>query len=186
MLPKLNLASRIYINRQALYLFYAFCTAVVLLILVLQTRYLVLLHHQEQQLEERSAELRQQLGMSTTAANGPSDEEFNRLLEQIAFSNQLITRDSFQWTALLGQLEEVLPADVRISDIRPDFPSSTLDITAQARSVADLRSFIDQLYESDYFSDVLLLSQTEQPVADRTGADERLIVFTLKVKGGLE
>lgn len=186
MQSKLNLASRIYVNRQALYLSYAVLTAVLLLILVVQVRYLLLMSHQQQLLGQRSDELRQQLGISAAATSGPTEEEFNQLLGQIAFSNKLIARDSFQWTGLLGQLEEVLPADVRISDIRPDFQQSTLDITAQARTVADLRSFIDRLNESSSFSEVLLLSQAEQPVADKSGPEAALIVFTLKVKGGLQ
>jgi len=186
MRSRLNLASQTYVNRRALYLFYAVSTAVVLLVLLTQLRYLTQLQGQEQLLVQRIGELNQQLGISNDSAASYSDAEFNRLLEQIEFSNKLIVKDSFQWTGLLGQLEAVLPADVRITDIRPDFKNSMLNLTAQARTVADLRQFIDRLNDSEDFSEVLLLSQDEQVVTDASKIETTLVLFTLRVKGVLQ
>lgn len=186
MRSRLNLASQTYVNRRALYLFYAVSTAVVLLLLLTQFRYLTQLQKQENLLNQRIGELNQQLGISTDSAAGYSEDEFNQLLEQIDFSNKLIVKDSFQWTGLLGQFETVVPADVRITDIRPDFKTSMLNLTAQARTVADLRLFIDRLNDSEDFSEVLLLSQGDQVVKDSAKTENFLVLFTLRVKGVLQ
>jgi len=186
MRSRLNLASRTYVNRRALYLFYAVSTAVVLLLLLTQFRYLTELQKQENLLNQRIGELTRQLGISADSTASYSEDEFNQLLGQIDFSNKLIVKDSFQWTGLLGQLEAVVPADVRITEIRPDFKSSMLNLTAQARTVADLRKFIDRLNDSEDFSEILLLSQGNQVVKDPENIERTLVLFTLRVKGVLQ
>jgi type IV pilus assembly protein PilN len=179
---KLNLASQTYVNRRALYLFYAVGTALLILILVIQLRYLLQLQAQEQLLTQRVTEIQQQLGISAETASNYSEDELNRLIEQIEFSNSVITKDSFQWTGLLSRLEEELPANVRLVDIRPDFKNSTLALTSQAKSVKDMQRFIDQLMAAGAFSDVLLLSQAEQVPKDKSVLEKGVIVFNLKVK----
>jgi len=186
MRSKLNLATKTYINRRSLYLVYAFGTAVLILVLITQFRYLVQMQNQERLLKQRIVEIQNQLGISAESAASYTETEFNILLEQIKFSNELILKDSFQWTGLLGQLESVLPADVRIVDIKPDFRDSTLTLSAQARSVKDLRLFIDRLNKSGDFTDVLLLSQKEQILKDKFKGAETLIQFNLQFKGALK
>lgn len=186
MRSQLNLASQFYVNRRALYLLYAVGTAVALLILITQIHDLAQLQAQEELLNERIGELQQQLGLSAESAEKFTGEQLTQLLEQIEFSNKLIIKDSFQWTGLLGQLEAVLPHDVRIVDIRPEFKNSVLSLSAQAKTVEDMRAFIDRLNASADFSDVLLLSQNERPVDGQTKSEEVVVLFTLKVRGTLQ
>jgi type IV pilus assembly protein PilN len=186
MRSRLNLASKTYVNRRALYLLYAGVTAVVLLILITQLHYLVQMQNQGRLLKERISEIQQQLGISAESAEKYTEEQLTQLLEQIEFSNKLIIRDSFQWTGLLGQLEAVLPDNVRIVDIRPVFKDSTLGLTAQAKTVRDMRAFIDRLNESADFSNVLLLSQSEQPADGKTRSEEVVVMFNLSVRGALQ
>lgn len=186
MRSRLNLASKTYVNRRALYLLYAGVTAVVLLILITQLHYLVQMQNQGRLLKERISEIRQQLGISAESAEKYTEEQLTQLLEQIEFSNKLIIRDSFQWTGLLGQLEAVLPDNVRIVDIRPVFKDSTLGLTAQAKTVRDMRAFIDRLNESADFSNVLLLSQIEQPADGKAKSEEVVVMFNLSVRGALQ
>jgi type IV pilus assembly protein PilN len=183
---KLNLASQTYVNRRALYLFYAVGTALLILILITQLRYLLQLRAQEQMLTQRVTEIQDKLGISNETVTTYSDEELKRLMEKIEFSNNVIMKDSFHWTGLLSLLEEMLPANVRILDIRPDFKSSTLNLSAQAKTVKEMQLLIDRLMAEGTFSDVLLLSQAEQEKTNEPLSQEPVIVFNLKFKWVLQ
>lgn len=186
MQSKLNLASQVYVNKRSLYLVYAVATAVVILVLATQLRYLSRLQQQEQFLNQRIGEIQTQLGLTAESAASYTPDELNTLLQKIEFSNNLILKDSFQWTGLLGQLEAVVPDRVRIVDLRPNFKDSVLTISAQAESLQQMNKFIDALNASPDFSEVLLLSQNEQELPEPKNGLSKLIIFNLKAKGVLQ
>lgn len=185
MQSKLNLASQVYVNKRALYLGYAVVTAVLILVLATQLRYLSRLQQQEQFLNQRIAEIQTQLGLTAESASYTPDE-LNKLLQNIEFSNNLIVKDSFQWTGLLSKLEAVVPDRVRIIDLRPNFKDSVLTISAQAESLQQMNEFIDALNASPDFSEILLLSQNELELPEPKNGLNKLIVFNLKAKGELQ
>ena len=82
-------------------------------------------------------------------------------------ANAIIDRRAFSWTALFGQFEQALPADVRITAVQPrreQDGSFAINIGVQARRVEDVEAFIEALEAQTPFRDVL-------PVEEQTGED---------------
>jgi hypothetical protein len=82
-------------------------------------------------------------------------------------ANAIIDRRAFSWTALFGQFERALPADVRITAVQPrreQDGSFAINIGVQARRVEDVEAFIEALEAQTPFRDVL-------PVEEQTGDD---------------
>jgi type IV pilus assembly protein PilN len=177
----LNLSSRTYLNRRKLYLAYAVLGAVLVLILAAQLNYWFQVRNQRKLLLGRLAELEVSLGISTEEAI--SNDDFKQLMEKISYSNSLISRANYRWTGLLGQLEKVIPAEVRITQIRPDFQKGTLALSGQAKSVKDLRNLLDGFFQSPDFSDAYLLRQAEVDSRIGTPGMPRLVEFNLIVRG---
>lgn len=176
----LNLASRSYINRRALYAFYVLLISVLVLLLALNLGFYLRSRSQAHQLKERLAEFDRELAgrQETIAEFNPA--AYEEILKEIAFANEILVKDSFHWTALLDRLEEVVPDKVIIRGIQPDYKSGSLNLTGGARRVEDLRRFLDNLIESSTFSDVYLLQQARETGRGNNDGD---IGFTVVVRG---
>jgi Tfp pilus assembly protein PilN len=77
-------------------------------------------------------------------------------------ANDIIDQRAFSWTALFGQLESTLPADVRVKAVQPRLDKGTFFVTmvAQARTIQDLADFMDALEATAVFRDVRLVEQS--------------------------
>ncbi len=179
MKPTINLATRSYLNRRAVYGVYTLAGVVLLLALGFNIRFFLSSREQLQRVGAHIAELQQQLGIDRTAPP-VSDKDFARLLSRIRFANRVIERDSYRWSLLLGHLEKVLPGQVRISTIHPLFKEGKIQLSGEARSIADLQELLDRLVASKFFSEVLILSQQK----DDTPTGGGLIGFRIEVSGG--
>jgi Tfp pilus assembly protein PilN len=74
-------------------------------------------------------------------------------------ANDLIDRRTFSWTELLNQFEHTLPADVRITAIRPHVKedrSVLIGVTAVGRTVDDINQFMENLEETQSFAHLLV------------------------------
>jgi type IV pilus assembly protein PilN len=179
----LNLASRTYLNRRALYGFYAVVGGLLVLLLALGVGLLVSRHAQVRQIRAHLAELgREVAGAEKAEGSTFTPAAYQKLLNDIRFANEILAQDSFRWTALLNRLEEVVPERVAISGIVPDYKEKSLKLTGLARGVEDLQQLLDSLIASAYFSDVYLLQQSrlkEAGQGDAAGA----ISFSIVVRG---
>jgi DNA-binding transcriptional MerR regulator len=73
-------------------------------------------------------------------------------------ANALIDRRTFSWTALLNYFQATLPADVRITGVRPQVDADgrmMVAISFYARRIDDLSEFEDALESTGAFSEVL-------------------------------
>ena len=72
-------------------------------------------------------------------------------------ANGIIDRRAFSWTELLAQLEETLPADVRITAVQPRLERDTfiVSVAVEARRAEDLDAFIEALEGKGRFRRVL-------------------------------
>ena len=80
-------------------------------------------------------------------------------------ANGIIDRRAFSWTTLFGQFETTLPADVRITAVRPrlDRGVFTVAVALEARRAEDLDAFVDALEKTGLFKDALATeSQTSE------------------------
>jgi hypothetical protein len=79
-------------------------------------------------------------------------------------ANEIIDQRAFSWTQLFTLFEATLPADVRITAVRPRLErggSFVIAMTVEARRVADLDAFMEALEAKAGFRNVL-------PVQDQT------------------
>ncbi len=179
----LNLASRAYVNRRALYLCYALLVALLVLLLLILGNSYYRLHAYNGQITAHLEEINRDLGLQGSATEEISSPAYQQLQERVSFANLLLAKDSFRWTALLDNLEEVVPAGVRIRSIQPDYRQRALTLVGVARGIKDLRSFLDRLIASPHFSDVFLLDQASVMVKDNLGQDHPSVTFTVDLKG---
>lgn len=84
-----------------------------------------------------------------------------RLATSAREANQLIDQRTFSWTSLLGQLEDTLPPDVRLTAISPQADRGTfrVGLAVVARDLNDVDAFIDALIETGGFYDVAPVEQ---------------------------
>lgn len=183
MRPTINLATHAHINRRALFATYLCIGVALLVVMVMNLSDWRTSALQLQTLQNRIGELEGQLGMDADATP-ISKKDFARQLKAVKFSNQVIARDSYRWSFLLSQLEEILPPNVRISSISPNFKEQTILFRGEVRKIKDLQAFLDQLQGSEAFTDVLLLEQARKKVEKNAPASSALIAFGVQVRRG--
>ncbi len=177
----LNLASRPYVNRRALYAFYALLTCILLVLLFFNGHYFLELKAHARQIENHLRQLGRSSGPDTSGGKiDPMD--FEELKGEIAFVNEILQKDSFRWTILLNQLEEVVAEGVSLKSIHPNFKEKSLNITAEARDTETLRLFLDRMIASPHFSEVFLFRQAKVTVKDGQGREHDAVSFSLVLK----
>jgi Tfp pilus assembly protein PilN len=85
-------------------------------------------------------------------------------------ANDLIDRRTFSWTELFNRFETTLPADVRITSVRPSLDEArqtVLQITVVARSVEDVNQFMENLDATGSFARLT-------PTQERINPDEQV------------
>lgn len=105
-------------------------------------------------------------------------EELEVVAEAAREANAIIDRRAFSWTELFTKFEATLPADVRITAVRPrlDDDAFVLSIGVEARRAEDLDAFMEALESEGGFRDVLATAVQEseagtlQAVVDGTYA----------------
>jgi hypothetical protein len=77
-------------------------------------------------------------------------------------ANALIDQRTFSWTGLFAELEQTLPADVRVRAVQPriDKGEFRVVISAVAKRVEDLEAFIENLERTGAFTGVSPLEET--------------------------
>lgn len=179
----LNLASRRYLNRNALNR----ACLVLLLLLCAALSYQIIGYLQGQkrmeQYRNNIAELEQQLqqlqGESPRHLTAARIEKQQREFEQAA---AFLQHDAFRWTALFDRLETLLPAGVSIRSFKPNYKEKSLLLTGVAKRLSDLQTLLDTLL-ADSFQQVFLQSQGLIDVGDGAGGKVKALSFSLKIEG---
>ena len=86
--------------------------------------------------------------------------------------------DQFRWTALLSRLEALLPEDVAIQSLRPDYGKRSLQLNLVARDTAAMTELLDTMLNSEDMSQVFLSSQSQ--TSQESG--ESLVQFSLTIQ----
>jgi len=155
----LNLSSRTFINRRALYGIYALIGGALGLLLVFNLAFFWRSQAHLRQVREHLAELEKAVGSASEKGGGMTAAAYEQMLKRIHFANEVLDQDSFRWTALLSRLEDVVPEKVAVSGIQPDYKERSLRLVGVARGVGDLQEFLDNLVDSPHFKEVYLLQQ---------------------------
>ena len=93
-------------------------------------------------------------------------------LNEIGFLNRLIARKNLSWTKLFADLEEMVPNNVHLVSLTPEFATTggiILRIDLEARSVGDASEFIHRLEKSPVFEGIVV--STEQKRESTSASD---------------
>jgi type IV pilus assembly protein PilN len=106
---------------------------------------------------QQTARLREELRQ---AGFSPDDSAaVARLVKQVDGLNQVIDAKSFSWTALMNDLEAVVPRNVSIKSIRPDLKTKKVTFDGVALTLQDVTALMIALQTSGRFGDVFLQQQ---------------------------
>jgi len=178
---KLNLASKPYLNRQSVRRWISFACALVVLLLLFNCYYLYQNYRQLNLLNNLQAELEAQVANVPGAPATYSPENHATVKEQVALANEFVSADQFRWTHLLSRFEELVPMDVSLRSIRPDFKGRSVHLTCSARDVTAMTTFIDNLLGSDDLNQAYLENHAEIET-ESNGRSQFLTGFSLQIR----
>jgi Tfp pilus assembly protein PilN len=154
-----NLSTRPFYNERAIRLWLLFGTALVISATLFNVSRIIRysgtnteLAAQASRDEERAAELR----AAAVSLRGSVDpKQIEAASTDARQANDLIDRRTFSWTELFNRFETTLPADARITSVRPsldDARQTLLTVAVVARSVEDVNQFMENLDATGAFA----------------------------------
>lgn len=177
---KLNLSSKPFLNRQRIRLWLLLSCALMSLILALNSYYSYLNWRQLRLLESRFQELGGQVAGIQGVSEAYSPEKFAEVKSETALANEIIAADQFRWTNLLGRFEVLLPADVSIRSIQPNFGEHSVRLACVALDVSAMTRFVDKLLMSEDLSQAYLQQhgeiETESAAGKQTHVGFSLVI----------
>ena len=161
-----NLATRPFYDGRALKAGAAVAAVLIGVLTVYNGVSLVRLSLAQSHLGVHAAETEREAGRLRTEAAGArtriDPKEMQNVASAAREANGIIDQRTFSWTGLFAQLEATLPPDVRIRAVQPRVDKGVFRvvISAQARRVEDLETFIEGLERTGAFSSVSPLEET--------------------------
>jgi hypothetical protein len=176
---RLNLASRAYLDRRSVQRWLLLVGALLALLLATSLLYAYRNVQQLRLVDSRLAEIEARLISQRGHTNTTyTPENFARVMGEIGAANQIIDADQFRWTALLGRLEELLPDDVAIRDLHPNYRDGSLQIKAIARDTEAMTRLLDALLATADMKEAYLLTQA----AGEQSNGEAVIEFSIVIR----
>jgi Tfp pilus assembly protein PilN len=161
-----NLSTRPFYNERAVQVTLAAIGGIVLAVTLFNAAQLIRLTASQRTLGAHAVESEQQAARLRTQAAAIRARINPREMETVANAareaNGIIDQRAFSWTELLGQFEQTLPADVRITAVQPRLEtdgSFVVGMTVQARRAEDLDAFIEALEKTGSFHNVTPLQE---------------------------
>jgi Tfp pilus assembly protein PilN len=165
---KTNLSTRPFYNERAVQFWLLVIAVIVAAATVFNVTRLVQYSRSDTELagqasqdETRTADLKAQAAQLRASVD---TRQIEAASAEARLANDLIDRRTFSWTELFNVFERTLPADVRVTSIRPRLEKDRrilLTITVLARSVDDIDMFMENLEATGGFDD--LLSREDHP-----------------------
>ena len=178
---KLNLASKPYLNRQIVRRWILFACSILVFFLISNFYYLYQNYRQLGLLENLQAELETQVSSVPGAPASYTLTNHAAVREQIVLANEIVSADHFRWTQLLSRFEELVPADVSLLSIRPDFKGRSVQLACVARDVPAMTAFVDNLLGSEDLNQAYLLNHVEVETQSN-GRSQVMINFSLQIQ----
>jgi hypothetical protein len=178
---KLNLASKPYLNRQRIRLWLLLACSFMLLLLVSNGYYGFQNFRQLRLLESRFLELAGQASGVLGTPEGYTPESYAVVRDEVMLANEIVAADQFRWTVLLSRFEALVPADVSIRTIQPDFKARSVQLTGIARDVSAMTRFVDNLLTSEDLNQAYLQRHGEVK-SDPGGISQFHVGFSLVIR----
>lgn len=178
---KLNLASKPYLNRQSTRLWLLLACTLMAGLLMLNCFYGYQHFRQLSLLESHLLELEEQAFGVQKAPLGYTPESYAAVKSEVALANTIAAADQFRWTALLSRFEELLPDNVSIRTIQPDFTLHSVQLTCVARDVSAMTRFVDNLLASEDLKQTYLQRHGDVE-SDQGGRNKFQVGFSLVIR----
>jgi type IV pilus assembly protein PilN len=176
---RLNLASRVYLDRRSVRRWLLLGSGLLALVLAVNLLYAFRNIQQLQQVNGHLTEIESKLASRRGSASTKyTPEAFARVMTQIGAANKMIEADQFRWSALLGRMEELLPEGVAIRNLAPDFKNRSLKISAVARDATAMTALLDALLSSSDMKQARLLEQSW----DEPANGEPVMSFSIEIR----
>jgi type IV pilus assembly protein PilN len=179
MVFKINLATRIYLNTRLLTL--SIGAAVVVLLSLLAAN-CVTFAKNAAEMKTLSGQIAALDAKFANASQGVSEHQYRDLLARVNFANAVIEKKAYNWQMLLDKLELVVPDGVAVSSLMPDPKTGELKLSGVARTFGNLRTFMERLEESAFFTGVYLVSEGETKLGDKSSALNFAITCKVTIK----
>lgn len=108
--------------------------------------------------QQQASRLREELRRDGLSPDDPA--AVDRLVKQVGGLNHILEVKAFSWTALLNDLEAVVPRNVSIQSIHPDLKTKRLTFDGVALALHDVTALMTALQASGRFADVFLKQQS--------------------------
>lgn len=157
----MNLATRPFYNERAVHLFVGLIAALGIAFFVaggLEMARLARDRTETMFRVEQADLVRAELISRTEQAIGKSTPDaLDALNVDVQEVSELIDRRVFSWTAFFNLLEESLPEDVRVTELRPEIADGAVSVSigVLGRDLATISDFVQSLERSGDFRDVL-------------------------------
>ena len=96
----------------------------------------------------------------TAGTKKVSESDYAAFLADVKNVNSILYKRSYDWLALLANLEQLVPEGVVLRRLEPADKGAVLKLSASARNFSGVRKFIESLESSKFFSDIYLTDQT--------------------------
>ena len=178
---KLNLASKLYLDRQRIRFWLLLSCAFLILLLGLNCLYGYQNWRQLSLLDSRFQELEGQVSGVGGASTDFTPEKYAAIKVEVALENEIVAADQFRWTTLLSRFEQLLPADVSIRTIQPNFNEHSVQLACIARDVSAMTRFVDNLLTSKDLSKAYLQRHGEVEL-EEAGRKQLQVGFSLVIR----
>lgn len=155
-------------------------SALLILLLVVQTRQIICIKKSNGRLQQALATQRSMRGEIAAKPAIISKTQLKRQAKQIAFANGIIAKDAFKWSVLLKRLEQTLTDGIALERVQPDPKTGNIDLVGRSRDLTELRGYLHGLSRSEWFADAYLLEQDR--VADKKPGQRPYLKFKISVK----
>lgn len=157
-----NLSTRPFYNARAVQTILGVLALIVLAVTLFNVAQIVRLTLQQRSLSARAVQAErdaERLRSEAVVIRGRIDpKELTVVAGQAREANAIIDQRTFSWTELFETFEATLPADVRITAVKPRLEQDGtfyVGMTVEARRAEDVDAFVEALEKSHAFHDVL-------------------------------
>jgi Tfp pilus assembly protein PilN len=160
-----NLATKPFYNERAVHVGLAVVAALVLILTIFNVSRAVTLSREntllQAQIGRDEAETARLKMEAEEIRRGIDDSELEQVVEAAREANALIDQRTFSWTEFFNRLEATLPADVMITQVKPQIRDGvvTVEMIALGRRPEDIAAFMDQLEATGAFTGVLPVNE---------------------------
>ena len=164
-----NLSTRPFYNERAVQLLLVLAGVIVVALTVFNVSRILSLSNQNTGLSSRAssdrAEAQRLRGEAAAIRRGINQAELKTIVAAAQEANMLIDQRTFSWTEFFNHIEETLPPDVMLTEVKPSFQeeATIISMSVLGRRPEDVDDFMEELEATGAFDQVLpkLRDETE-------------------------